>query len=337
MPKENIVVCEVSPGERDYLKRCPFHGEMKIYDARAEQLPKDVLRGATILSPFIYSNVSAGVLKGMPKLKLIATRSTGFEHINLTECRKRHIAVANIPYYGENTVAEHTFALILALSRKVHQAYFRTMRGDFSFEGLQGFDLKGKTIGVVGTGHIGIHVIRIARGFAMRVLAYDINRNEFMADTLGFKYVPLEKLLELSDIITLHAPYNPKTRHMINKDNINQIKRRALLINTARGGLVDTEALAQALDKGIISGAGLDVLEGEELIKEERQILSKDFETSRLRTLIENHILMNRENVVITPHMAFNSREAFMRILDTTIDNISAFLSGSPANLVMTK
>jgi D-lactate dehydrogenase len=242
--------------------------------------------------------------------------------------------VANVPHYGENTVAEHTFALILALSRKVHQAYVRTIRGDFSFTGLQGFDLKGKTLGVIGTGRIGLHVIRMAKGFGMEVLAHDKFKNTLMAETLGFDYAGLEDLLKRSDIVTLHAPYMPETHHMINKGNIGLIKKGALLINTARGGLVETEALTRALDQGRLAGAGLDVLEGEELIKEENQILSGSFPADKMRTLLQNHILLHRENVVITPHIAFNSREALFRILQTTVDNIRAFQRGSPENLV---
>jgi D-lactate dehydrogenase len=168
----------------------------------------------------------------------------------------------------------------------------------------------------------------------MNVIAFDVQKNNFMAETLGFTYVPMETLLAQSDIISLHAPYNVHTHHMINKENIHKIKRGALLINTARGGLVETEALALALDQGILSGAGLDVLEGEDLIKEERQILSQEFSVDHLKTLLQNHILLNRENVIITPHIAFNSREAFLRILETTVSNIHGFLSGKPENLI---
>ena len=336
MSTSRIVFFETAPVERDFIKKSalgrlrPVFLEGKLQDTAAA-----VLKRVEIASVFIYSTLRAETLRRMPRLKMIATRSTGFDHIDLAVCRKRGITVSTVPFYGENSVAEHTFALILALSRKVHQAYFRTIRGDFSFEGLEGFDLNGKTIGIIGTGHIGLHAARIARGFGMRVIAYDVHPNPFMAETLGFEYVPFDQLLKISDILSLHAPDNPKTHHMINKGNIRQIKRGALLINTARGGLVETEALTLALDQGILSGAGLDVLEGEELIKEERQILSKDFSMERLKTLLQNHILLNRENVVITPHIAFNSREAFQRIVGTTVSNIESFLAGRPENIVM--
>lgn len=330
-----ITFFEVTQGERDYLKRVRLPGHKLVLHAQEAQVADTAaLRSADIVSVFIYSKLTADVLKKMPKLKMIATRSTGFDHIDLGYCRKKGIAVTNVPFYGENTVAEHTFALILALSRKTHEAYLRTIRGNFSFDGLQGFDLKGKTIGVVGTGHIGLHVIRIAKGFGMRVLAFDVKKNSFIAETLGFTYTDFDSLLAQSDILTLHAPYNKHTHHMIHKGNIDRIKKGALLINTARGGLVDTEALALALDQGILSGAGLDVLEGEDLIKEERQILSTEFSADRLKTLLQNHILLNRENVVITPHIAFDSKEAFLRILDTTVSNIQSFLRGKPENTV---
>jgi len=330
-----IVFFEMTPVERDFVKKSALRRLRPVFlEEKPQEADAGVLKQAEIASVFIYSTLRAETLRRMPRLEMIATRSTGFDHIDLAVCRKRKITISNVPSYGENSVAEHTFALILALSRKVHQAYFRTIRGDFSFEGLEGFDLNGKTIGIIGTGHIGLHAARIARGFGMRVIAYDVRPSAFMAETLGFEYVPFERLLSSSDIISLHAPFNPQTRHMINKDNICKIKRGALLINTARGGLVETEALALALDRGILSGAGLDVLEGEELIKEERQILSKEFSMERLKTLLQNHILLNRENVVITPHIAFNSHEAFQRIIGTTVANIEAFLAGHPENQV---
>ncbi len=289
---------------------------------------------AEVLSPFIYSRLDAARLARLPKLKLIATRSTGFDHIDIGECNKRGITVSNVPFYGENTVAEHTFALILALSRKVHEAFVRVRSGNFSLDGLRGFDLKGKTICVVGAGHIGLHVIRIARGFGMNVLGFDVRRDNFIAEVLGFSYVDLETLLGRSDIITLHAPYNKFTHHLINRDNIAKIKRGAILINTGRGALVDTDALLAALDQGILSGAGLDVLEGEEAVYEESALLGDSVNPERLRIAIQNHVILKKPNVVFTPHNAFNSQEALERILETTAANIAAFAAGTPRNVV---
>ncbi|MBV9080230.1 MAG: hydroxyacid dehydrogenase [Elusimicrobia bacterium] len=326
---------EVSPDERPFLKKLRLPGAtIALFEKPMHEAPASDLKGTDVASVFIYSKVDKGTLSKSPKLRFVATRSTGFDHIDLATCEQRRIAVSNVPYYGENTVAEHTFALILALSRKVHQAHVRAQRGDFSFDGLMGFDLKGKSIGVVGTGHIGLHVIRIAKGFGMRVVGFDVFPNHFMAETLGFDYVAFDDLLGHSDIISLHAPYRKETHHLINKDNIKKIKRGALLINTARGGLVESGALVQALDEGILGGAGLDVLEGEDLIKEERQILTQDFPADRMKMMLQNHILMNRENVVLTPHIAFNSREAAQRILDTTVSNIQAFLAARVENAV---
>ena len=294
-----------------------------------------VLPKVSFISVFIYTHITEQILQKAKKLKLIVTRSTGYDHIDIASCKKQGISVCNVPFYGENTVAEHTFALILALSRNIHRAYVRTISGNFALEGLQGFDLKGKTIGVVGAGHIGLHVIKMAKGFGMRILTTDIHQNKFLEEVLGFEYTSLERLLTESDIISLHAPYSPKTHHLINKENIQRFKKGALLINTARGGLVETNALTWALDHGILGGAGLDVLEEEELIHQEEQFLRKDFPVEKLKTVLENHILLHRENVVITPHIAFNSREALERILNTTIDNIRAFMEGHPRNVVI--
>jgi len=293
------------------------------------------VRGFEIVSVFIYSKINSEILKKLPKLKLVTTRSTGFDHIDLKECQKRKILVSNVPFYGENTVAEHTFALILALSRNIHKSYIRTLRGDFTIEGLKGFDLKGKTIGVIGAGHIGLHVIKIAKGFGMEVLAYDINPNKFLAEVLDFKYVCLDELLRKSNIISLHVPATPETYHMINKDNIKKIKKGAILINTARGSVVDTEALIEALDKGILAGVGLDVLEGEELIKEEKELLYDKKKFESLKELVKDHILLAKDNVVYTPHIAFYSQEALERILHTTVKNILSFIEGKPENVVM--
>jgi D-lactate dehydrogenase len=330
------VFFETAPWERRYLSRAlaahhltaRFLAEPLTADTRA------AASSAQIVSVFISSHLTAALLRRLPRLRFIATRSTGFDHIDLAAARARRIAVANVPSYGENTVAEHTFALILALSRNLHKAYVKTIKGDFSLEGLQGFDLKGRTLGVVGAGHIGLHVIKMAKGFGMEVLAFDVRQHPFLSEVLDFRYAPLPTLLGRSDIVSLHVPYLPATHHLMNREAFRRMKRGALLINTARGGLVDTEALVWALDEGIVGGAGLDVLEGEELVKEERQLLSMDFPKEKLATALRNHILLHRENVVITPHIAFDSTEALQRILETTVQNLVGFSAGAPVNLV---
>src|SRR5512133_2441481 len=197
---------EVEDWEEGWLQqRLPEH-RLTFFRGHLEEQHLQQIADASVISVFIRSQVSRQVIDSLPELRLVATRSTGYDHIDLEACDERGITVCNVPFYGENTVAEHTFGLILSLSRNIHKAYVRTARGDFSLEGLRGFDLKGKTLGVIGAGSIGLHVIRIARGFGMRVLAYDKNENHLMAEVLGFEYAPLEKLLAESDVITLHAP-----------------------------------------------------------------------------------------------------------------------------------
>jgi D-lactate dehydrogenase len=330
-----IAFLEVKDWERAYLeKRLPgvecFFSEKKLEPGLMPEL-----RGCDVLSPFIYSQVSAQTLEGLPGLRLVATRSTGYDHLDLAACGARNVAVANVPTYGENTVAEHTFALMLSLSRKIHQSYMRVSRGDFSLEGLTGFDLREKTLGVVGAGKIGLHVIKIGRGFGMRVLAYDTFHNSFLRELLGFEYADLDELLAASDIVTLHMPYSAAAHHFMDRDKFRKMRRGALFINTARGRLVDTEALLEALESGQVGGAGLDVVEGEELIQEEEQLLDTKTQTlEKLQAVVRTHVLFRHENVIFTPHNAFNSREALERILDTTVENIRGFAEGRPANLV---
>lgn len=328
-----IVFAEVQPGEREYLNE-HFPEAEHFLDCTLQDCPPASYQDAAVLSVFVHCQVTRETLALMPNLRFIAARSTGFDQIDLDACSERGIPVSNVPRYGENTVAEHTFALMLSLSRKIHKAYQRTVAGDFTLQGLEGFDLKGKTLGVLGAGSIGLHVIRIAKGFGMNVIAYDVRPNNLIAEVLDFEYHPLDYVLGHADIITLHAPYMPATHHLINAETIKLIKRGALLINTARGGLVDTEALIDALDLGILSGAGLDVLEGEELMEEEERLMRAPEAGDKLRMIIRQHILLRRPDVVITPHMAFFSKEARERILETTIDNIRAFFAGCPQNVV---
>lgn len=283
---------------------------------------------------FIGTKLSRATLESLPRLRLILTMSTGYDHIDLDACRERGVVVCNVPHYGENTVAEHTFALILSLSRKLHAAYFQSLRGEYDARALRGFDLYGKTLGVVGAGSIGLHVIRIARGFGMRVLAYDARPQRLLEDVLGFTYTDLDTLLGESDIVTLHVPATPATYHLINRETLSKMKRGALLINTARGSVVDTEALLWALEEGILAGAGLDVIEGEEFITEESQLLKLPLAEQTLKQLVQAQVVLRRENVVFTPHIAFNSQEAVERILKTTLENLRAFLLGSPQNVV---
>ena len=329
-----IAFFEIKGWENNFLKKRLKGHYIKFYKESLSLDNVKSVRNFDMVSIFIYSKIDKRVIKKLPKLKLIVTRSTGFDHMDLKECRRKKIVVCNIPFYGENTVAEHTFALILSLSRNIHKSYIRTLRNDFSIEGLKGFDIKEKTLGVIGAGHIGLHVIRIAKGFGMNVLTYDINQNRFLAEVLEFKYVPFKELLNKSDIITLHVPYNKNTHHLINKNTIKLIKKGAILINTSRGSTIETEALIEALDKKILSGVGIDVLEGEELIKEEKQLLYDAKKLETLGNLVKDHILLSKDNVVFTPHIAFYSQEALERILEITVQNIIGYLSGKVQNVV---
>ncbi len=311
--------------------------EIQVYrDSLASVLPLlgDRLRSLRVLSPFITSTVDEGVMDRLPGLELIATRSTGFDHIDLEAAARRGITVCNVPVYGDNTVAEHTFALILSLSRKLRETYERVRRDTFDLQDLEGFDLRGRTLGVVGTGHIGLRVIQIARGFSMTVVAYDPREQPLLADVLGFRYCPLDELLATADIVTLHAPLTPQTQHLINARTLETMKPGALLINTARGGLVDSDALVGALRSGRLAGAGLDVLEHESMVLNEDQARAGLQDTDSLRAAVLNHLLLARENVVFTPHVGFNSHEANERIFQTTVQNIRAFAAGRPVNTV---
>ncbi len=287
--KPKIAFFELEKWEEDYIKANLKNVQLKFFKNDLNERNVKKIKNFDAIAIFIYSQITKRILDQLPNLKLITTMSTGYDHIDLEECKKRGITVCNVPTYGENTVAEHTFALILTLSRKIIESVNRTRRGDFSLKGLRGFDLKGKTIGIVGCGNIGRHVARIAKGFKMKILVYDVCKDMKFAKQIGFKYVDLNILLKKSDIITLHVPLLPATKHMINKDNIKLIKKGAILINTARGGVVDTTALIKALDKGILSAAALDVLEEEELIKEEKQLLSKKFPMERQRKVRYNN------------------------------------------------
>jgi D-lactate dehydrogenase len=329
-----IAFFEVQDWEEEYLKKKLSGHILKFSNGKLSLETAQQIKDSDAISVFIYSKIDEPIIREIPNLKLITTRSTGFDHIDLEVCKKQGITVCNVPSYGENTVAEHTFALILSLSRNICKSCIRRFEQDFSIEGLEGFDLKGKTIGVIGTGQIGLHVIRIAKGFGMNVVAYDVRQSKILSEVLGFEYVSLEDLLARSDVITLHVPYIKATHHLMNKDTFKLVKKGAILINTARGSIVDTEALIEALDQKILSGAGLDVFEGEEVIKEEKQLLHDPKNLEMLTSLVKDHILLSKDNVVFTPHIAFYSKEALERILETTIENIVAFVSGKPQNVV---
>ncbi len=280
------------------------------------------------LSVFIYSKLTKEVLDKLPNLKMVAARSTGIDHIDIEQCKKRGIKVANVPEYGSNTVAEYTVALMLAIAKKIVPAHQSVENGEFSPEGLTGVDLEGKTLGVVGVGKIGGNVVRLGRALGMRVIAVERNRDEKLAKWLRFKYVDLETLLRESDFVTLHVPYLPATHHLINSENIKLMKRGSYLINTSRGPIVKAEAIVWALNHGILAGAGLDVTEEEDKVENISMVTSKRPTKDDLQEVLSFHLLRDRDDVVFTPHNAFNTREAIERIIKTTIGNISSFVGG---------
>lgn len=316
----------------------------------------DVPPATEILSVFVSERVDGEFLEERPALRLIATRSTGCDHIDLEACRARGVTVTNVGNYGENTVAEHAFALMLALARRLRDSEDAVRTGKFSRHRLRGVELRGRTLGVVGSGRVGLHVIRIASGFGMRVVAYDSTPHPFLAEVLDFRYVTFEDLLRESDVITLHVPLNPATRHMINRETLSLCRPGTLLINTARGALIDTTAAIEALDAGVLGGLGLDVLEDERVFHYggTTQLLSEQI-AERVRTgapspgrettpdrvaefsrLVTHNRLLQRADVILTPHIAFNSAEAVTCLREQTLENILNYLEGRPLRYVCT-
>ena len=315
-----ITFFEINDIEKErFAKKLKGH-TLKFFDDTIQNIDEKKYFDSDVISVFIHSKVDNEKINNCPNLKLIATRSTGTDHIDLEYAASNNIQVKNVALYGENTVVEHTFALMLSLSRKIHESYVATIKGKFSTSGLMGFDLKDKTIGIIGGGRIGLHVARMARSFGMHVRVYDINQDPFLAELINFKYVSLDELFKISDIISLHVPLNTNTTHMINKDTIKKMKDGVLIINTARGGLINNTDLISGLESGKIYGAGLDVLEGEEFLFEEN-IFNSPIENAA-KVIVESKLLSEMPNVVITPHNAFNSLEAVERIISTTVSNI---------------
>jgi D-lactate dehydrogenase len=333
----SIAFFELEPWEKEYVKKKLKKHKLVFIDEKLTAETASKAKDADAVAVFIYSKVGKEALAKLPKVKLITTMSTGFDHIDLQACKGKKCLVCNVPTYGDITVAEHTFALMLAVSRKIVQAVETTRSGSFEFEGLIGTDLKGKTLGVVGTGKIGRNVAHIGgEGFGMKVIAFDLFPNPVLAKECGFTYVPFDKLLSESDVITFHVPLTKETTHMLNKKNLSKVKKGAILINTSRGAVIETGAILEGVVKGIFSGVGLDVIEEEGIMKDELELLSKPSKETKVdyRTLLEEHVLVEQPNVIITPHSAFYSKEALMRIIDTTIENIEGFLSKKPVNVI---
>ncbi len=291
-------------------------------------------RDAETISLFVASSLRKEHIALLPNLKCIAARSTGVDHIDTVAARERGIVVCNVPSYGARTVAEFTFALLLALARRLPEAANQVrQQGNFQTRALEGFDLFGKTIGVVGTGAIGKNVVKIAQGFGMHVLMSDPFPTPAI-ETGNARYVPLNDLLLRSDIVTLHVPLTPENRHLLNRDAFAKMKRGVYIINTARGELIDTAALLDALKEGPVAGAALDVLEEERALKDEIELVKGSESINMLKDIIRDHVLIDMPRVIVTPHIAFFSREAYGEILSTTARNIVNFAAGTPSNVV---
>ncbi|KAF2955866.1 2-hydroxyacid dehydrogenase [Marinitoga sp. 38H-ov] len=290
-----------------------YEFEIKYFETRLNEKTTILAKNFDVVCAFVNDNLNSEVLKNLKEngTKLIALRSAGFNHVDLDSAKKLGLRVVHVPKYSPYAVAEHTVALILSLNRKIHKAYFRVKENNFSLDGLLGFDLYGKTVGLIGTGKIGRIVANILKGFGMNILGYDkYPNNEFSG-----KYVNLDTLLKKSDIISLHTPLNKETYHIINKENIRKMKNGVMIINTSRGGLIDTKAVIEGLKSKKIGYLGLDVYEEEENIFFEdlsSEIIDDD-------TFVR---LTSFPNVLITGHQGFFTCEALTNIAETTLENI---------------
>ncbi len=274
--------------------------------------------GAEIICTFITTSFRRDVIERLPSLKLICTRSVGYDHIDLAACAERGIVVCNVPDYGSHVIAEHAFALLLSRLRHVTEAAARVRSGSFDYHGLRGTALKDKTIGILGTGKIGRHAAQIAKGFGMKILANDMYPVPSLEETIGLKYVPLEHLLHDSDIISVHVPSTPETTHMLNDAAFAQMKKGVFLVNTARGAIVDQSALLRALNDGTVAGALLDVVEHEQQLGESAQLIA-------------------HPNVTATPHIAFYADDSMQAMYADALASIDEWRAGStPKHAVAT-
>lgn len=269
----------------------------------------EVCKDAEIISGFINTPFPRTVIEMLPKLKLLCTRSVGYDHIDIDACREKGITVCNVPDYGSHVIAEHVFALLLSTLRHIREGDDRVESGTFDYHGLRGMALKGKTIGILGTGKIGRKVAKIAHGYEMRILATDQCRTMELETELGVQYVTFEELLGQSDILTLHVPATKETEHLLNDATFSQMKDGVVLVNTARGSLIDSTALLRVLDSGKVAHALLDVLEHEQNFK-------------------ENETLIKHPKVVTTPHIAFYADDSMRSMYLDSIQSIEQWLAG---------
>jgi D-lactate dehydrogenase len=320
----DVAVFSAKPYDRQFLDaaNAAAGGRHRLAYLEARLLPATAVlaRGSGAVCAFVNDQADAAVLGEFARLgvRLVALRSAGFNNVDLAAARRLGVTVARVPAYSPEAVAEHTVAMILSLDRRIHRAYARVREGNLALDGLLGFGLKGRTVGVVGTGRIGAAVAGIMlRGFGCRVLAHDPFPDPG-CEAMGVSYAPLAELLAASDIVTLHCPLTPETHHLIGAEAIGRMRRGAMLINTSRGAIVDTRAAIAGLKSGAIGHLGLDVYE------EEGDLFFEDLSGQVIRDDVFARLL-TFPNVLVTGHQGFFTEEALAAIADTTIANITAF------------
>ncbi len=324
-----VTLFSSKPYDRDsFSALCPPGWQLNFLDARLDASTAALAAGSAVVCAFVNDDLSAPVLQRLQAAgcQLIALRSAGFNHVDLNAAARLGLPVVRVPAYSPHAVAEHAVALILALNRRIHRAFNRTREGDFSLHGLTGFDLHGKTVGVIGCGQIGAVFARIMLGFGCQVLLHDPHENPQLAGSCA-RYAALDEVLASSDILSLHCPLNDSTRHLIDQSSLARMKRGAMLINTGRGALVDTPALIEALKSGHLGYLGIDVYE------EEAALFFEDRSDQPLQDDVLARLL-TFPNVIVTAHQAFLTHEALHAIASTTLDNIRAWQTGQACNLV---
>jgi D-lactate dehydrogenase len=321
----SIAVYDTKPYDREFLSAAKAADslEFHFHSFRLEAATAAAAEGAFSACIFVNDQADRAALEALAEagVKHIALRCAGFNNVDLDAAKELKLNVTRVPGYSPHAVAEHTLALLLGLNRRIHRAYNRVREMNFSLSGLVGFDLHGKTAGVVGTGRTGALVAQIFRGFGMKVLAYDPYPNPDWAEQHGIQYTEKESLLARSDVVSLHLPLTPETRHMINADSLETLKSGAYLINVSRGGLVDTSSVIAGLKSGKLGGVALDVYEEEEgvFFEDLSGEVMQDDELARLLTF---------PNVLITSHQAFLTREALREIARVTTENIARIHQG---------
>jgi len=299
--------------------------EIVYHEPRLTPDTASLADGFPVVCSFVNDRVTAETLATLARggTKLLALRSAGYNHVDLVAAAKLGIPVVRVPEYSPHAVAEHTVMLALAVIRRVHRAWARVREGNFSLEGLMGFDLFQKRVGIVGTGKIGRVTARIFKGFGCEVVAYDLFPDEKAAEEIGFTYVDLDELYRTSDIISLHVPLTPETHHLIDGPAIKSMKRGVVLVNTGRGALIDTRALIEGLKSEHVGAAGLDVYE------EEEGLFFRDLSDRVIQDDVLARLLMF-PNILVTAHQAFLTREALANIAETTLASVTAFERGEP-------